>query len=60
MVLAMVEYSEDNLPRRVVDGIDKFVQLLLLMLRERARLLVTTCEVDIHIRGHIGMAEREG
>lgn len=44
----------NNSPCRVVDRINKLVQLLLLVLRQRARLLVATREVDVHVGGHVG------
>ena len=35
-----------------MDRIDELVQLLLLVLRQRAGLLVATREVDVHVGGH--------
>jgi hypothetical protein len=35
-----------------VDRINKLVQLLLLVLGQRAGLLVATREVDVHVGGH--------
>ena len=42
----------NNAPCRVVDRVNKLVQLLLLVLRQRARLLVAAREVNVHIGGH--------
>jgi hypothetical protein len=42
----------NNSPCRVVDRINKLVQLLLLVLRQRARLLVAAREVDVHVGSH--------
>lgn len=35
-----------------MDGLDEFLQLVLLHFRQRARLLVPAREVDVHIGGH--------
>jgi hypothetical protein len=51
--LAMARVN--NAPRRVVDRINKLVQLLLLVLRERARLLVAARKVDVHVGRHFGV-----
>ncbi len=37
-----------------MDRVNKLVQLLLLMLSQRARLLVATREIDVHVGGHCG------
>lgn len=42
----------NNAPCRVVDRVNKLVQLLFLMLRQWARLLVPAREINIHIGGH--------
>jgi hypothetical protein len=41
-----------NTPRRVVDRVDELVQLLLLVLRQRARLLVPARVVNVQRRRH--------
>jgi hypothetical protein len=51
--LAMARVN--NAPRRVVDRINKLVQLLLLVLRKRARLLVAARKVNIHVGRHFGV-----
>jgi hypothetical protein len=42
----------NNAPSRIMDRVDELVQLLLLVLRKRPRLLVPARKVYVHIRGH--------
>jgi hypothetical protein len=42
----------NNAPCRVVDRVNKLVQLLFLVLRQRTGLLVAAREIDIHVGGH--------
>lgn len=49
---ALTASCVDNPPRRVMDRVDKFIQLFLLVVRERARLLVSAREVDIQFARH--------
>lgn len=53
------ELGRTDAPRRIMDRLDELVQLFLLVLSERARLLVAAREVNVHVGGHDGWVQQQ-